>query len=82
MCVQTLRPRENRVQNILNNLEKNTIFNEHPVTDNGHQQLTCAAQPNCTELGRLVVGVVSRSVYSSLILHKNVVLYQIAREQS
>ena len=31
MCVHTLRPRENRVQNILNNSEKNTIFNEHPV---------------------------------------------------
>ena len=29
--VHTLRPRENRVQNILDNSEKNTIFNEHPV---------------------------------------------------
>ena len=32
MCVHTLTPRENRVQNILDNSEKNTIFNEHPVS--------------------------------------------------
>ena len=31
VCVHILTPRENRVRNILNNSDKNTIFNEHPV---------------------------------------------------
>ena len=31
LCVHKLKPRENRVRNILKNSEKNTIFNEHPV---------------------------------------------------
>ena len=75
MCVHTLTPRENRIRNILNNSEKNTIFNEHPVssliTENAHvfNQLTDLTPFKGGEGGVLAVPRVKLTQISSQYGH-------------